>query len=39
MFEEMAKMMTSIELNGTPERFRSNFISGMKTLPVSVTWR
>jgi cytochrome P450 len=39
MFEEMAAMMSSIELNGTPERFRSNFISGMKTLPVRVTWR
>jgi len=39
MFEEMAKVWSSIELTGTPERFRSNFISGMKKLPVRVTWR
>jgi hypothetical protein len=39
MFEEMAKVWSSIELTGQPERFRSNFISGMKTLPVRVTWR
>jgi hypothetical protein len=39
MFEEMAKVWSGIELTGTPERFRSNFISGMKKLPIRVTWR
>ena len=39
MFEEMAKVWSGIELTGTPERFRSNFISGMKKLPMRVTWR
>ncbi len=39
MFEEMAKVWSSIELTKEPERFRSNFISGMKTMPVRVTWR
>ena len=39
MFEEMAKAWTTIESNGPSERFRSNFISGTKRLPVKVTWR
>ena len=39
MFEEMAKTWSSIESAGPPERFRSNFISGTKRLPVRVTWR
>jgi cytochrome P450 len=39
MFEEMAKAWTSIEANGPSERFRSNFISGTKRLPVKVAWR
>ena len=39
MFEEMAKAWTSIEANGPAERFRSNFISGTKRLPVKVSWR
>ena len=39
MFEEMAAAWSSIESAGAPERFRSNFISGTKTLPVKVTWR
>jgi hypothetical protein len=39
MFEEMAKAWSSIEAAGPSERFRSNFISGTKKLPVKVTWR
>ncbi len=39
MFEEMAKAWSSIEAAGPSERFRSNFISGTKRLPVKVTWR
>ena len=39
MFEEMANAWTAIELNGHAERFRSNFISGVKSLPVKVTRR
>jgi cytochrome P450 len=39
MFEEMARAWSSIEAAGPSERFRSNFISGTKKLPVRVTWR
>jgi cytochrome P450 len=39
MFEEMAKAWSSIEAAGPSARFRSNFISGTKKLPVRVTWR
>jgi cytochrome P450 len=39
MFEEMARAWSSIEAAGASERFRSNFISGTKKLPVRVTWR
>jgi len=39
MFEEMAKAWSSVEGNGPSERFRSNFISGIKKLPVKVNWR
>jgi cytochrome P450 len=39
MFEEMAKAWSSVEGNGPSERFRSNFINGIKKLPVKVTWR
>ena len=39
MFEEMAAAWSSIESAGPSERFRSNFISGTKKLPVKVTWR
>ena len=38
IFEEMAKRWTKVEVVGKPERFRSNFISGIKYLPVKVTW-
>jgi cytochrome P450 len=39
LFEEMAKRWSQVELLDEPERLRSNFISGMKTLPIRVTWR
>jgi cytochrome P450 len=39
LFEEIAARWSKVELNGTPERLRSNFISGIKHLPVRVTWR
>ena len=39
MFEEMASAWSGIESAGPVERFRSNFISGTKRLPVKVTWR
>jgi cytochrome P450 len=38
IFEEMAKRWTKVAIAGKPERFRSNFISGIKYLPVKVTW-
>jgi cytochrome P450 len=39
LFEEIANRWQSVELVGEPERLRSNFISGIKTLPIRVTWR
>jgi cytochrome P450 len=39
LFDEMARRWEKVELVGEPERLRSNFISGMKTLPIRVTWR
>jgi len=39
LVEEMAKRWRGVELTGEPERLRSNFISGVKTLPVRVAWR
>ncbi len=39
MFEEMAAAWTSVNAAGEAQRFRSNFISGVKRLPISVTWR
>jgi cytochrome P450 len=39
VIEEIAARWSSVELNGTPERLRSNFISGIKHLPVRVSWR
>jgi cytochrome P450 len=39
LFEEMAKRWSSVELNGDMERLRSNFIGGIKRMPVKVTWR
>ncbi len=39
LFEELARRWKKVELMAPPERLRSNFISGMKTLPLRVTWR
>ncbi|HUY17365.1 MAG TPA: cytochrome P450 [Acidimicrobiales bacterium] len=39
LFEEIAKRWQKVELIGEPERLRSNFISGIKNLPIRVTWR
>jgi hypothetical protein len=38
LFEELLPQIASIELNGEIERLRSNFISGIKHLPVKVIW-
>ena len=38
LFEELLPRITSVELDGPVERLRSNFICGMKRLPVKVTW-
>jgi cytochrome P450 len=39
LFEEMATSWAGVAPAGEPERFRSNFISGTKRLPVCVQWR
>ena len=39
LFEEIAKRWKKVELVDEPERLRSNFISGIKNLPIRVTWR
>ena len=38
VFEEIVKRWEKVEMAGTPERLRSNFIGGMKQLPIRVTW-
>ncbi len=37
MFEELIPRLSTIELNGEVRRVRSNFVNGIKTLPVKVT--
>ena len=39
LFEELATRWSSVDLVAPAERLRSNFISGIKTLPIRVTWR
>lgn len=39
LFEELVPALASIEVVGTPERLRSNFISGFKRLEVATAWR
>jgi cytochrome P450 len=39
VFEEIVARWSRVTSAGSPERLRSNFISGVKTLPVRVTWR
>ena len=36
MFEELFARYPKIELNGKPERLRSNFINGIKRMPVTL---
>jgi cytochrome P450 len=38
LFEELLPQIRHIELNGDIERLRSNFISGIKHLPVKIEW-
>ncbi len=38
LFEELLPQLGHIELSGEPQRLRSNFISGIKHLPVKVAW-
>jgi cytochrome P450 len=38
LFEELLPRITSLEIDGPVERLRSNFICGMKRLPVKVAW-
>jgi cytochrome P450 len=39
LFEELLPRVSRMSLNGEVRRLRSNFISGIKHLPVRVTWR
>jgi len=38
LLEELLPRIADIRLNGPVERLRSNFISGIKHLPVKVSW-
>lgn len=38
LFEELLPRIESVEIDGQVERLRSNFICGMKRLPVKVAW-
>jgi len=38
LFEEFLPMIDSIELDGETDRLRSNFIAGIKHMPVKVKW-
>src|SRR5215470_11971293 len=37
MFEELLRRLPDMELNGAPRRLRSNFINGLKQMPVRFT--
>ncbi len=39
LFEELLPRVSSIKLHGVIQRLRSNFISGIKHLPVQVQWK
>jgi cytochrome P450 len=39
LFEELLPRVESVEICGPVERLRSNFISGMKRLPLEIQWR
>jgi cytochrome P450 len=36
VFEELLKRVAAVEIVGAPDRLRSNFINGVKHLPVHV---
>jgi hypothetical protein len=36
VFEELLRRVASVEIIGEPDRLRSNFINGIKHLPVRV---
>ena len=38
LFQELLPLLKSVQLAGPVERLRSNFICGMKRLPVQVSW-
>jgi len=38
LFEQLLPRLGSLSLNGPVERLRSNFISGIKHLPLRATW-
>ncbi len=38
LLEELLPRVTSVELDGPTERLRSNFICGIKRLPIRVSW-
>ncbi len=38
LFEELLPRLADVQLDGPIERLRSNFICGIKRLPVQVTW-
>ena len=39
LFEELLPHLATVELAGEPKLSLANFVSGLKTLPVRVTWR
>jgi cytochrome P450 len=39
LFEELLPRMRSIELAGPTERIRSNFVNGIKRMPVRIVTR
>ena len=39
LFEELLPLIDNVQVDGPIERLRSNFICGIKHLPVRVTWR
>jgi cytochrome P450 len=38
LLEELLPRLADVQLDGTPERLRSNFICGIKRLPIKVSW-
>jgi cytochrome P450 len=36
MFEELFRRFPDIQMDGAPERLRSNFINGIKRMPVKL---